>query len=85
VEAARLYAVDAPEPAEEPALTPRQLQVLARIAQGLSNEEIGASLGISARTVRAHSDILRTKLGVSRRRLPFAYRSLTGRDPLDLA
>ena len=85
MEAAHLYAVDAPEPAEEPALTPRQHQVLALIAQGLSNEEIGATLGISPRTVRAHSDLLRMKLGVSRRRLPFAYRRLTGRDPLDLS
>ena len=66
-----------------PALTERQRQVVELIAMGLSNEEIGAQLGISPRTVKAHSDVLRHKLGVSRRRqIPVAYRLLTGVDPL---
>ena len=48
-----------------------------------SNEEVGLELGISPRTAKAHSDILRRKLGVPRRRqIPIAYRSLTGLDPL---
>ena len=69
-------------------LTDRQRQVVELIAAGLSNEEIGARLGISARTAKAHADVLRHKLGVSRRRqIPLAYRTLTGDDPLakDLA
>ena len=50
---------------------------------GYSNEEIGARLGISARTAKAHADVLRHKLGVPRRRqIPHAYRTLTGDDPL---
>jgi DNA-binding CsgD family transcriptional regulator len=64
-------------------ITPRQLQVIQLIAEGLSNEELGQALGISPRTAKAHCDILRQKLGVSRRRqIPLAYRLLTGDDPL---
>jgi DNA-binding CsgD family transcriptional regulator len=66
-----------------PAITARQREVVELIAAGCSNEEIGARLGISPRTAKAHSDILRQKLGVSRRRqIPAAYRAATGDDPL---
>ena len=65
------------------ALTDRQREVVALIAAGCSNEEVGARLGISPRTAKAHADTLRTKLGVSRRRqIPLAFRALTGEDPL---
>jgi DNA-binding CsgD family transcriptional regulator len=64
-------------------LTNRQREVIALIAQGLSNEELGHALGISPRTAKAHCDALRQKLGVPRRRqIPLAYRILTGDDPL---
>jgi ATP/maltotriose-dependent transcriptional regulator MalT len=64
-------------------ITARQRQVIELIAQGLSNEEVGHELGISPRTAKAHSDVLRQKLGVPRRRqIPIAYRLLTGDDPL---
>ena len=66
-----------------PEITDRQRQVVELIAAGCSNEEVGLRLGISARTAKAHCDVLRQKLGVPRRRqIPVAYRSLTGRDPL---
>ena len=66
-----------------PAITARQRQVVALIAAGCSNEEVGDRLGISPRTAKAHSDALRQKLGVPRRRqIPAAYRALTGEDPL---
>jgi ATP/maltotriose-dependent transcriptional regulator MalT len=66
-----------------PALTDRQRQVVELIAAGYSNEEVGERLGISPRTAKAHSDVLRQKLGVARRRqIPVAYRLLTGDDPL---
>jgi ATP/maltotriose-dependent transcriptional regulator MalT len=66
-----------------PALTARQREVVELIAEGLSNEEVGERLGISPRTAKAHSDVLRQKLGVARRRqIPVAYRLLTGEDPL---
>jgi DNA-binding CsgD family transcriptional regulator len=66
-----------------PSITDRQREVIVLIAAGCSNDEVGERLGISPRTVKAHCDVLRQKLGVSRRRqLPIAYRSLTGDDPL---
>lgn len=65
------------------ALTRRQQEVVELIAAGCSNEEVGTRLGISPRTAKAHSDVLRQKLGVPRRRqIPVAYRLLTGDDPL---
>ena len=64
-------------------ITSRQRQVIELIAQGLSNDEVGVELGISPRTAKAHSDALRQKLGVPRRRqIPIAFRLLTGEDPL---
>ena len=64
-------------------LTDRQRQVVELIARGCSNDEVGERLGISARTAKAHCDVLRQKLGVSRRRqIPAAFRTLTGEDPL---
>jgi DNA-binding CsgD family transcriptional regulator len=70
-------------PDETSGITSRQRQVVELIAQGLSNDEVGLVLGISPRTVKAHSDALRHKLGVPRRRqIPVAFRLLTGEDPL---
>jgi ATP/maltotriose-dependent transcriptional regulator MalT len=64
-------------------ITERQREVVELVAAGLSNDEVGARLGISSRTAKAHCDVLRQKLGVSRRRqIPIAYRLLTGEDPL---
>lgn len=66
-----------------PRVTDRQRAVIVLIAEGCSNDEVSERLGISPRTVKAHCDVLRQKLGVPRRRqLPIAYRSLTGDDPL---
>jgi ATP/maltotriose-dependent transcriptional regulator MalT len=65
-------------------LTDRQREVVALIAAGCSNDEAGARLGISPRTVKSHCDVLRQKLGVARRRqIPIAFRQLTGEDPLE--
>ena len=69
-----------------PDLTERQLQIVRLIAQGCSNDEVGTTLGIAPRTAKAHSDALRQKLGVPKRRqIPAAFRALTGVDPLALA
>jgi ATP/maltotriose-dependent transcriptional regulator MalT len=69
--------IDAP-----PGITERQRQVVALIAVGCSNEEVAKRLEISPRTAKAHSDALRQKLGVPRRRqIPAAYRMKTGEDP----
>ncbi len=64
-------------------ITARQREVIALIAAGCSNDEVGLRLGISPRTAKAHCDVLRHKLGVQRRRqIPIAFRLLTGEDPL---
>jgi ATP/maltotriose-dependent transcriptional regulator MalT len=64
-------------------LTARQREVVGLIAAGFSNDQVGVRLGISSRTAKAHSDAVRQKLGVSRRRqIPAAFRLLTGEDPL---
>jgi ATP/maltotriose-dependent transcriptional regulator MalT len=66
-----------------PGITARQRQVVSLIAAGCSNEEVAERLEISPRTAKAHSDALRQKLGVPRRRqIPAAYRQATGDDPL---
>jgi ATP/maltotriose-dependent transcriptional regulator MalT len=66
-----------------PRITERQRDVIILIAAGCSNDEVSERLGISPRTVKAHCDVLRQKLGVRRRRqLPSAYRRVTGEDPL---
>ena len=64
-------------------ITDRQREVVALIAAGCSNDEVAQRLEISPRTAKAHSDALRHKLGVPRRRqIPAAYRIKTGDDPL---
>jgi DNA-binding NarL/FixJ family response regulator len=63
-----------------PVLTERQRQVARGVERGLTNDEIATELGISPRTVKAHCDLLRHKLGVSKRRLIApAFRKLEGR------
>ena len=65
-----------------PTLTLRQRDVLALVTLGFTAKEIGGQLGISPRTVRAHIDALKRKLGVSRsREMGRAYRLRTGLDP----
>ncbi len=49
------------------ALTARELEVLALVAQGRSNKEIGGQLFISAKTVSVHVSNLMAKLGASGR------------------
>ena len=48
--------------------TERQRQVVRLIAAGCSNIELAERLGVSPRTAKALADVLRNKLGVSRRR-----------------
>jgi predicted ATPase/DNA-binding CsgD family transcriptional regulator len=48
-------------------LTGRELEIAALVAEGLSNREIAAKLGISKRTVDAHIEHIFGKLGVSSR------------------
>ena len=58
----------APTSATSPAgLTPREAEVLAEVAKGLSNREIGRALFISAKTVSVHITNLMNKLAVPNR------------------
>ena len=56
----------APEraPSAAEVLTARERQILALVADGATNREIGTQLGISTRTVEAHRDSLMRKLGI---------------------
>ena len=67
---------DSPAPASGPApvadllvepLTAREREVLARVAEGLTNKQIAAHLGISDRTVQFHLGNVLGKLGVASR------------------
>jgi two-component system, NarL family, response regulator LiaR len=48
-------------------LTPRELEVLRCLAQGLGNKQIASTLGLSARTVQTHLTRIFAKLGVTSR------------------
>jgi DNA-binding CsgD family transcriptional regulator len=48
-------------------VTPRELEILEHIAQGLSNREIAETLYVSENTVKTHSSRLFDKLGAKRR------------------
>jgi DNA-binding NarL/FixJ family response regulator len=48
------------------ALTPRQREILQLVAQGKTAKEVGAILGLSARTVESHKYELMKALGVER-------------------
>ncbi len=49
------------------ALTPRQLEIVRMVADGLPNKEIASSLGVSEHTVRNHLFRIYERLGVSNR------------------
>jgi two-component system, NarL family, response regulator LiaR len=69
---------EVPAPAREPFLpdqrkredlgiTPRELEILELIAQGMSNREIAEKLFVSENTVKTHSSRVFDKLGAKRR------------------
>lgn len=66
---ARLLDKAGPEPRKhsEPYFTPREREVLNLLAEGNSNREIGAALGIDIATVKAHVSRLMRKVGVDNR------------------
>jgi DNA-binding CsgD family transcriptional regulator len=60
-------------PARPGGLTPREVEVLRRVAGGLSNHHIAVELGVSDHTVRRHLQNIFAKLGVSSRAAATAY------------
>jgi NarL family two-component system response regulator LiaR len=69
-------------PTEEP-LTERELEVLSLVARGLSNQEIGAKLFISERTVRTHVSNILSKLHLANRTQATLYALREGLARLD--
>lgn len=64
---ALLLAIEDPEaPLVEP-LTPRELEVLGLVAEGLPNKTIAGRLGISDQTVKFHVSMIYAKLGAVNR------------------
>jgi DNA-binding CsgD family transcriptional regulator len=55
------------------ALSPREMEVLALLTRGLSNEDIAAELVLSKHTVRRHVSNILTKLGVPSRTAAAVY------------
>jgi two-component system, NarL family, response regulator DevR len=64
---AMVRALSAPAAARERALTDRELQVLALVARGLTNREIGRALYVSEATAKFHVANIMRKLEVNRR------------------
>jgi two-component system NarL family response regulator len=55
------------ERADRPTLTPREIQVVELISQGMRNREIAVSLGISEKTAQVHVKNILAKLSVTDR------------------
>ena len=64
--------------ADLPALTPQELQIARRAAEGLSNRQIGGQLFLSHRTVGSHLYHLFPKLGITTRSQLAAALRLSG-------
>ncbi|MDX6743387.1 response regulator transcription factor [Actinocorallia sp. A-T 12471] len=81
--AARLVGrLDAPAPPPAfPGLTPREHDILARLARGLGNAAIAADLGLAPKTIANHISTLLTKLGVTTRAEATALARQAGLSP----
>jgi two-component system, NarL family, nitrate/nitrite response regulator NarL len=71
------------EPSDEPTVTPRELQILQLVAEGMSNKEIGKRLWITEGTVKNHVHNALEKLHMKNRIQAAAYivRQGLGRPP----
>ncbi len=56
-----------PKPGPFPELTPREIDILALLAEGLTNAEIGEQLHLSAKTIANNVSMILTKLQVTQR------------------
>ena len=66
--------------ADDLALTPRERDVLALVAQGMPNRAIGEALGITERTARTHVSNILAKLGLTSRTQAALYAVEQGLD-----
>jgi DNA-binding NarL/FixJ family response regulator len=65
-------------PARPGGLTEREAEVLALIARGFTNREIGRALNISDRTVGSHARTIFRKVGAANRAEAAAYAERAG-------
>jgi len=70
---ARLRRAPMPRPSGGPALSPRELEIVALVSRGLTNAEIAADLVISEKTVARHMSNIFTKLELGSRAALTAY------------
>jgi two-component system NarL family response regulator len=63
-------------------LTPRQAEVLKRVAQGLTYKEVGEALHVSERTVKYHMGQILTRLHLQNRREAVQFARRNGLDAL---
>lgn len=59
--------VAAEDAAQRSLLTPREIEILTAIGEGMSNKEAARALGISAHTVKFHLEAVFAKLGAANR------------------
>ena len=70
----RITVAPAPPKAELPdPLSPRELEVMRLLAEGIENREIASRMALSEKTVRNHLSRIYQKLGVSNRMLAVLY------------
>lgn len=78
----RLRGLDAPVPAGLPdGLSPREVQILSLVAEGLSNRQVGASLTISEHTAANHVRSILRKTGCANRTEAATYAHRHGLAP----
>jgi DNA-binding NarL/FixJ family response regulator len=59
-------------------LTPREMEVLRLMAQGLGNRDIAAQLHVNERTIKYHVSAILSKFGVSNRTEAVTYAAQQG-------
>ena len=64
-------------------LTPREVEVLRRVASGESNKEIGRGLGITEQTAKNHVHSILGKLGMLSRTQAAIHAARIGLIPID--
>ncbi|MCA9826389.1 MAG: helix-turn-helix transcriptional regulator [Dehalococcoidia bacterium] len=68
-------------PVEEPRLTQREIEILERAAEGLTNRAIAGDLGIAESTVGHHLEHVYRKLGVGSRAAAVSWYERNVRSP----
>lgn len=61
------FADDGAVPVDDHGLSARELEVLSHLGRGLSNDDLGRALGVSAETIKSHLKSIFAKLGVTGR------------------